>query len=588
MSNHSLATIFSPLKTQKTRIITSILLGIVATGLWLTTFAVIYLIVREIIKPNFDQVYLQQLTLIIFFILLLRWVCLGIAGVCSHLAAYHILHDLRLQIAQKLITLSLGYFSHKQTGAIKQVINEDVDYFEEFVAHVIPETIGAVVTITITTLYLLTIDWRLTLATLAGIPVIIWSQTFLFKDLEPLTKGYNEALEKMNSSIIEYVQGMPVVKAFANTAESYAKYRHGVIDYHEYEEKWAKKTVLPWTIFIVSLTANIGTILLVGIWLLTNEDLSLATLVLFLLLGLGITAPLLRLVQYSEMFLRVREGASRIEDLLQEPSIAETKEPKTVEDLTLEFRAVDFAYETELVLKGINFQVPPRTTTALVGPSGSGKSTITKLIPRFWELQRGEILLGGVNIKDLALDYLMSQITFVFQDVVLFNDTIYENIALGNPGAASEAVIEAAQLARCHDFIEELPDGYQTVIGEKGRFLSGGQKQRIAIARAILKDAPMVILDEATAFIDPENEVLIQSAISQLVRQKTLIIIAHRLSTIVNAEQILVVDNGEIVSRGTHRELLANHQLYQQMWNAHVQTQQWSFQQPSSDRHGGF
>ena len=327
------------------------------------------------------------------------------------------------------------------------------------------------------------------------------------------------------------------------------------------------------SIFIFSLTANIASIVLVGIWLLTRGDLSLATLVLFMLLGLGITAPLLRLVQYSEMFIRVREGGNRIQNLLQESAIAETKEPKTVDDLTLEFRAVDFAYETELVLNRISFKALPQTTTALVGPSGSGKSTITKLIPRFWDIERGEILLGGVNIKDLALDYLMSQITFVFQDVVLFNDTIYENIAMGNPDAASEAVIEAAKLARCHDFIQQLPDGYQTVIGEKGRFLSGGQKQRIAIARAILKDAPIVILDEATAFIDPENEVLIQSAISQLVRQKTLIIIAHRLSTIVNADQILVIDGGEIVSRGTHGELLANHQLYQQMWNAHVQTQ---------------
>ena len=573
MSDYSIITIFSPLKTQKTRIITSMILGIVATGFWLAAFAVIYLIVSEIIKPDFDRAYLQQLTLIIFFILLLRWICLGIAGVCSHLAAYHILHELRVQIAQKLSSLSLGYFSHKQTGAIKQVINEDVDYFEEFVAHVLPETTGAVVTVTITTIYLFTINWQLTLATLAGIPIVIWSQTFLFKDLETLTQGYNKALEKMNSSIIEYVQGMPVVKAFANTAESYAKYRNAVVDYHEYEEQWARKTVLPWTIFIFSLTANIASIVLVGIWLLTRGDLSLATLVLFLLLGLGITAPLLRLVQYSEMFLRVREGGNRIQNLLQESAIAETKEPKTVDDLTLEFRAVDFAYETELVLNRISFKALPQTTTALVGPSGSGKSTITKLIPRFWDIERGEILLGGVNIKDLALDYLMSQITFVFQDVVLFNDTIYENIAMGNPDAASEAVIEAAKLARCHDFIQQLPDGYQTVIGEKGRFLSGGQKQRIAIARAILKDAPIVILDEATAFIDPENEVLIQSAISQLVRQKTLIIIAHRLSTIVNADQILVIDGGEIVSRGTHGELLANHQLYQQMWNAHVQTQ---------------
>ncbi|NJK48155.1 ABC transporter ATP-binding protein [Candidatus Gracilibacteria bacterium] len=575
-------------KLKKTRIIASILLGIVAIGLWVTTFALIYLIIIEIIKPDFSRSYLQQIALTIFFVLLLRWICLGIAGTCSHLAAYYVLHDLRLKIAQKLSELPLGYFSHKQTGAIKQVINEDVDYFEEFIAHVIPETIGSVVTITLTIIYLLTIDWRLTLATLAGIPLVILSQIFLFKDLEPLTKGYNEALEKMNSSIIEYVQGMSVVKAFANTTESYAKYSNAVIDYHEYEEKWARKTVLPWTAFTVSLTANIATILIVGIWLLEKGSLSLATLVLFLVLGLGITAPLLRLVQYSEIFLRVREGANRIQDLLQELSIAQTNEPKTVRDLTLEFRGVDFAYEKELVLKGIDFKVLPQTTTALVGPSGSGKTTITRLIPRFWDIEIGEILLGGVNIKDLSLDYLMSQITFVFQDVVLFDDTIYENIAMGKLDAPGEAVIEAAKLAQCDDFINELPDGYQTVIGEKGRFLSGGQKQRIAIARAILKDAPIVILDEATAFIDPENEVLIQSALSQLVSQKTLIIIAHRLGTIVNADQILVVDRGEIIDRGTHSELLINNRLYQKMWNAYVQAQQWSFQQQSSDRHGCF
>ena len=338
-----------------------------------------------------------------------------------------------------------------------------------------------------------------------------------------------------------------------------------------------KNIFIPLALFTISITANVIFILPLGIWLINNGTLSIPNFILFLLLGIGLCAPLIKLLYSVRTFVQTQEGMKRIFEILNQPGIPEPQQSSIPSYLHIEFKDVHFSYNQKEILHGVNFQIPQGGITAFVGPSGSGKTTIARLIARFWDIDSGEICLGGVNIKNLKTVDLMSKIAVVFQDVILFNDTIYDNIRMGNDNANKEAVIAAAKAARCHEFIEAMPNAYQTIVGEKGAKLSGGQKQRISIARAILKDAPIIILDEATAYIDPENEAQIQESINALVKKKTLLIIAHRLSTIISAEQIIVVNEGQISGQGKHEDLLNTNYLYQKMWKAHETAQNWTF-----------
>ncbi|MBD2246551.1 ABC transporter ATP-binding protein [Nostoc sp. FACHB-888] len=573
----SLTDIFKLAGMQKIRLIASGILAAIATVLGLVPFILIYWIIIELFNPPADQIYVWKLTFISFITIVARWATLGIASSFAHIAAYNILYDIRIGLSQKFGTLPLGYFNNKQTGAIKKVMNEDVESLELFIAHGFPKLVGILATFPIVVGYLFIVDWRMTLAAIAGVPLAIGSQKLAFRGSEKLVEGYYDAMEKMNNSIIEYIQGMSAIKAFSQTTESFSKYKESVREYHDYEEVWAKKSLLPWTLFTVSVTANIIFIIPVGIYLLSIDSISIPKFILFLLLGVGICAPLYKFVESSHVSIQLEESARRISAIMNESSLVESKSLNMPKDLTIEFRDVYFAYENNEVLHNISFVVPPKSITALVGPSGSGKTTITRLIARFWDVSKGAISIGGINIKDIQTEYLMSKIAFVFQGISLFNDTIYNNIYMGNLQANFEEVIAASKAAQCHDFIQALPNGYETVIGERGSLLSGGQQQRIAIARAIIKNAPIVILDEATAFIDPETEVQIQSAISNLVQDKTLLIIAHRLSTISDADQIIVVNKGQIVGKGRHIDLLKSNNLYSQMWDAHITAQSWGF-----------
>lgn len=576
MGTNRSPSIFPFLAPYKAKLIISVLLQIIATIGAIAPFIFVYLIAIALFNANYDRAYIWQLIIASFVAIIARWILLAIAGTFSHIVAYNVLYDIRIKIAEKFGKLSLGYFQNNSTGTLKKVMNEDVEYLEICIAHGIPEGIGLVATFVLTNIYLFTVDWRLALATLAGIPLLFLSQYLMFKDLKPILERYFLSQDRMNATIIEYVRGMAVIKAFTQTAESFAKYQKSVRSYHKLEEEWTKSTLFPWTMFSVSTTANLVVILPVGVWLLNRGSIELPTLILFLILGLGICTPLLNLLESTEVYVKTNKAIERVYSILNEPEIVEGEKTSIPQDLTIEFKDVHFSYQEKEILQGISLTIPPQSITALVGPSGSGKTTIARLISRFWDIDRGKISIGGVNIKEIKLTELMSKIAFVFQDVVLFNDSIYENIRMGNSNVSEEEVIAAAKIARCHDFISQLPSGYQTVIGERGAKLSGGQKQRISIARAILKDAPIVILDEATAFIDPENEAQIQAAISALIENKTLLIIAHRLSTITEADRILVVDSGRIVAKGTHQELLENSSLYSQMWQAHVEAQGWS------------
>jgi ABC-type multidrug transport system fused ATPase/permease subunit len=324
--------------------------------------------------------------------------------------------------------------------------------------------------------------------------------------------------------------------------------------------------------------ANLVVILPVGAWLYMSGSLSMPTLILFMILGIGFSAPLLKLINRISAFQEILEGEKRINGILKEKPLLEPEIDKKLSSFDIKFLNIHFSYNGTEVLHDVNFVVPQNTVTALVEPSGAGKTTIARLIPRFWDVNRGEISIGGINIKDMKTERLMSLVAFVFQDVILFNDTVYENIRMGREDVSEEDVINAAIKAHCHEFISAMPEGYQTIVGEGGARLSGGERQRISIARAILKDAPIIILDEATAFVDPENEELIQDAIEKLAYRKTLIIIAHRLSTITEADQIIVLDEGKIVERGTHEEHIQAKNLYSRMWYAHVTAQDWKFE----------
>jgi ATP-binding cassette subfamily B protein len=563
---------------QRNKLIVSCILSVIGTALGLVPFVLIYLVMLELSGPAVDQAYIWTLVFWSIIAILLRFAFMGLSGGLSHIAAYSILYDLRIKLAQKLGTLPLGYFNEKNTGNIKTAMNEHVEGIEIFIAHNLPDMTAAIVVPIFTAILLFVIDWRMALATLAVIPVALMAQGLMFKDYKPLMKGYNDALEKVNSAVIEYTQGIAVIKAFNQTVESFGKYKDSIEEYHDYVWAWTKRFVPAWSIFSVVVVANLIVILPVGAWLYISGSLPMPTLILFLILGIGFSEPLMKLTMFSSQFMQNLEGMERINGILTEEPLLEPDADRIPSNFDIKFQGVHFGYGKREVLDDINFTVPQKTVTALVGPSGAGKTTIARLIPRFWDVNTGDISIGGINVKDLKTERLMSLVATVFQDVTLFNDTIFENIRMGKEDAIEEDVIAAAKMAHCHEFIEKLPAGYQTSIGEGGAKLSGGEKQRISIARAILKDAPVIILDEATAFVDPENEELIQEAIARLARGKTLIIIAHRLSTITSSNQIIVLDEGKIVEKGTHDELIRRENLYSRMWEAHVSAQDWKFE----------
>ncbi|MEM9218554.1 MAG: ABC transporter ATP-binding protein [Cyanobacteria bacterium P01_F01_bin.150] len=544
-------------------------------------FVLIYLLLIELLNSynsgsSFDESYVLRLAVASLIAVFLKFSMMGVSTTLSHIAAYNVLYDLRIQLARKLGSLSQGYFSKRNTGQIKKVLNEDVENAELFLAHSIPDILSSIFLTVIAAVYLFIIDWRLALATLSVIPISISVQALFIQGMQPILKDFYDQEERLNSALIEYVQGMAAIKIFNRAVESFSRYSNAVEDFQTFCNAFIRKMGLTWSLYNVLIKANLIVIIPLGAFLYWLDSITLPTYILFLLLGPGISIQFVKLTQQLGNLMGVLEGDKRISAIMDEPSLQEGAVSHPPKDFSVEFRDVSFAYEDKRVLDEISFQISPGSMTALVGPSGAGKTTIGRLIPRFWDISSGSICVGGIDIRDMTTESLMSHVSFVFQDTVLFNDTIYENIRLGNPNASPDDVIEVAKIAHCHEFISALPYGYQTVVGERGSTLSGGEKQRISIARAILKDAPIIILDEATSAIDPENEVLIQDALSMLIRNKTLLVIAHRLSTITDADEIVVLESGKVLAKGKHEELLQSSPLYSNMWMAHLATQSWT------------
>ncbi len=564
---------------QKGKLILSGLLAIIGQGCGIVPFFIIYKIVAEIAGKPLNEIERQLIWILVFAgiaAIILKHACLGLSTTLSHISAFNILYDLRIKIAEKLGTVPLGYFNKKNTGQIKKVMSEDVERMEIFLAHNIPEFVGAFVYTLLTATVLFVVDWRLALATIIVIPAGIVFQILPMGRVREVASKWFSATENMNASMIEYIQGMPIIKAFNHTVESFSKYSKNIEECISLEDRMCGRWYLPMSIFSVSLTANMLLLLPVGATMYLADVITLQKFVLFLLLGIGFGNPMQIMIPFGRLMESNLEGQARIEAVLTAKHLSEPDEPE-IPGRGVFGEKVEFGYDRETrVLEGIDFAIPADKFVALVGPSGAGKSTLARLIPRFWDVDAGSISLGETDIRNMKTDDLMDQFGLIFQNVYLFNDTVLANLRLGNPDASEAEIMDAAKKARCHEFIMKLPRGYDTVIGEKGAKISGGEKQRLSIARALLKDSPILILDEATAFIDPENEALIQDAINKLIRNKTLIVIAHRISTITSADEILVLNKGRIAASGTHEKLLSTSKLYKNMWETHISAQGWA------------
>lgn len=499
----------------------------------------------------------------------------------SHIAAFNILYEIRMQLVQKMVRLPLGFFSRRASGELKKIMSDDVERIELFIAHHIPDIVTALLFPLILVSYMFAVDWRLAIVVLAVLAMAFYvmGRMYTGKKIREVSKRYVETLGRMNASIVEYIRGIQVVKTFTESTNAYRKLNDDIKEYRKFANEVNVQYQPTYVGFLTILSSALLFIIPVAVWLLVGSA-SYATfvpvLLMFLFFGVAVFFPVLKLLWIGSFLNQNNMGVQKIDDILYMDEIEEPDIPRHPKDASVEFRNVSFAYDTTPILKAISFISHPGTITALVGPSGAGKSTVAMLAARFWDVQSGEILIGGVPVKEIPTSVLMDNVAFVFQDNMLFFDTIEENIRMGNKTATFEEVARAACAAQCHEFIESLPNGYQTLVGEGGIYLSGGEAQRIALARAILKDSPIILLDEATTFADPENEGKILAAFSHLIKGKTVLVIAHRLSTITNADRILYVDKGVIAEQGTHEQLLALKGEYARMWETYNRAKRWT------------
>ena len=502
---------------------------------------------------------------------------------CSHKVAYEIIKNIRVTVMRKMSRVSMGTVQSKSSGEFKQLIMDDADRLEVPIAHAIPEMIASTLVPVLVILYLLLIDWRMALAALAtGVIGNVIYYCMLIGRGE-MMKEYMASNANMNATIVEYVNGMEVIKAFNQTASSMDRFQSSVLKVRDVTTKWYRHC---WPFMSISqavLPSSIAFVLPVGMALFSGGAVSLSELILCILLSMAIVGSLQTFLDFWESTAVVAEVQPRIQALLDMEELPEPTQPKHSTGANVELKDVHFGYGDSEVIHGVSFAAKAGTVTALVGPSGSGKSTLAKLVARFWDVDAGAVLVGGTDVRELSLSDLTEKISFVSQDNFLFNMSLRDNIRIGKPDATDKEVEWAAAQAGCDEFIARFPKGYDTNAGDAGARLSGGERQRLAIARAILKNAPIVILDEATAFTDPENEDKLQHSIDKLTKGKTLIVIAHRLSTIMYADQILVLEDGQITSRGTHEQLLTSSETYLDMWKAHISAMDWSMNQEVSE-----
>ena len=561
-------------------------LSVLSSAARIVPFFTIYGVVRELLahyqEPSMvDQDAILTLCAVTFGAALVYGLCAFISSALSHTAAYEIIYDLRLQLMEKLSRVSSGFFTGTTQGAIKKVVSDDSNQIEAFLAHHLCEIAAAVATPVFTLLYLFGMDWRLAIVTLLPILIslVLLSACLKQPNKAALQVELHDAQERMQGTVVEYIHGMSVIKVFNRTLSAFQRYEGDLNHFTDVVDRTARANAKPMGAYYAFFGAQLLFLLPAVLLLIPTAESYLdflPVILLFFLVGSGLKEPMENLMQMVILSGRIVEGVSRIDNMLrqQEADQDGAGDPTTFD---VEFSDVEFAYTEGIpAVDHVSFHLSQGTVTGLVGPSGGGKSTLAQLLLRFYGPQGGTIRIGGVDIREIPPARLMELVAYVFQDSVLFTDTIENNIRMGNTKATMEEVEQAARNAGIHEVIQALPQGYQTVVGRDDAYLSGGEKQRLAIARVFLKDAPIIILDEATAYADAENEAKVQAAFAKLAQNKTVLMIAHRLKTVERADQILVMDKGKLVGTGTHEELLTGCETYKRLVDANLRRDRWS------------
>lgn len=569
-------------------IIGCILSGISAI-LTLGPYISIYLIIKEILAVGGNMTLVNTSLLIDYGWLALILAISGIimnflALMCSHIVAFKTIKNVRFDLLKHLATLSLGFHTLNPSGRIRKILESNTGQLEDFIAHRIPDLVASIVSPIMIVVLLLFFDWRLGLISLIPLILGFGIQIYMMSGdkQEKWLRIYQESLEDMNNSAVEYVRGISVVKVFGQTVHSFKNFYKSIIQYKDFVVKYTLSLEKPMSLFVTIINGTFLFLIPAGIILVnyaSNFEAFVLSFIFYVIFTPVATSMLMKILYVASDQMVIGENIRKIDELFNTKPLPETKNPQYPKNFDVKFKNVDFSYdqinndklltkskEKDYAIKDISLNVHEGEIIALVGASGSGKSTIANLIPRFWDVDSGSIEIGGVNIKNIATKDLMDYISIVFQDTHIFKDSILENIKFGNPDASREQIINAAKLAQCEDILEKMPNGIDTIIGTKGVYLSGGEKQRISIARTILKNSPIIIFDEATAFADPENEYKIQLALKELTKNKTVIMIAHRLSSIKNVDKILVMEKGEIIESGVHDELIKEEGIYSKMW----------------------
>ncbi len=561
------------------------ILSAISALIALVPYYFIWQVMREVLEvaPNFSRA--QNLThngwMAVLFAVIA--VLVYIAGLmCSHLGAFRIATNLRLQSMNHIVKLPLGFAEHFGSGKLRKIVNESSAATETYLAHQLPDRANALATPCGLLVLLFVFDWRLGLLSLA--PVLLGFLIMMAmtgKEMQQKMKEYQNALDDMSNEAVEYVRGIPVVKTFGQTIFSFKKFKDSIDRYKVWVIAYTKQLRTPMMFYTAAIN-GVFVFLIAGALLFTQDQVTtefLLNLVFYIIITPIISVTLTRIMFQSENAMIVDDALQRIDSVLNLEPLKETAHPKHPKDGSVELEQVHFSYDGEKeVLKGVSISIPAGQTVAFVGPSGGGKTTLANLISRFFDPQSGTVRVGGVDVRNIPKEELMNTVSFVFQNSRLIKASIFENVRLGKPEATREEVMAALKNAQCDDILEKLPDGMDTVIGTKGVYLSGGEQQRIAIARVMLKNTPIIILDEATAFADPDNETRVQAAFSKLSQGKTVIMIAHRLSTVAGADQIYVVKGGQIAESGSSRELMERGGLFARMWKNYQTSVQWKVQ----------
>ncbi|EEX70356.1 ABC transporter ATP-binding protein [Alloprevotella tannerae] len=568
---------------RKTLLPCSVVLSAVNGLLSLVPFIFLWLVVRTLLTSdgNLADTPVWDYAIAAFVVSVANVLLYFAALMLSHLSAFRIETNMRRTAMERLMCVPLGFFDTQNTGRMRKIIDEDSSQTHTFVAHILPDVAGSVVAPIGIIVLLLAVDWQLGIAAMVPIVCAFGIMGYMMNPKNnDFQRMYLDAQEKMSAEAVEYVRGIPVVKVFQQTVFSFKRFHDSIINYRDLVIRYTLLWRTPMSAYTIAINAFAFLLVPTGIILIGHGGetaIIVSDMVLYVLIAPIIAANVMKAMHLSQNLFLANEAVDRLEKLTATPPLPESSEPEKAAAFDVSLRNVSFRYEAAErdAVSHIDLDIPQGKTVALVGASGSGKTTIARLIPRFWDVREGSLKIGGVDVRHLDKATLMRNVSFVFQNTRLFKTSILENIRYGNPDATIEQVNRAVDLSQSREIIERLPQGLNTVIGAEGTYLSGGEQQRIVLARAILKDAPIVVLDEATAFADPENEHLIRQAFAHLTRGKTVLMIAHRLTTVQDADNIVVVDKGRIAEQGTHQQLMEQATLYYKMWNEYQKSVAW-------------